>query len=94
MIAQHLLLRGGLSPLLFPNRFDINYILVLSRNGGFVDSRREFVAELVRNTAAFAEGIRRASGHSAVVNAKFNSDSGHLDLELHDGRELQIKVFM
>jgi hypothetical protein len=93
LIAQHLLLRGGLSPLLFPNRFDINYILTLNRNGGFGDNRREFVSELVRNTAAFAEGIRRASGHNAVVNARFNSGSGRVDLELTDGKELQIKVF-
>ncbi|MBK8201014.1 MAG: Fic family protein [Bdellovibrionales bacterium] len=93
LIAQHLLLRGGLSPLLFPNRFDINYILALNRNGGFVDNRREFVFELVRNTAAFADGIRRASIPSAVTNAKFNSDSGHLELELTDGRELQVRVF-
>jgi nicotinic acid mononucleotide adenylyltransferase len=93
LIAQHLLLRGGLSPLLFPNRFDIDYILTLNRNGGFVDNRREFVSELVRNTAVFAEGIRRASAHSAVTHAKFNSDSGHLELEMADGRDLQIKVF-
>ncbi|MBK7842212.1 MAG: Fic family protein [Bdellovibrionales bacterium] len=93
LIAQHLLLRGGLSPLLFPNRFDIDYILTLNRNGGFVDNRREFVSELVRNTAVFAEGIRRASIHSAVTHAKFNSDSGQVELEMDDGRELQIKVF-
>lgn len=93
LIAQHLLLHGGLSPLLFPNRFDINYILTLSRNGGFVDNRREFVFELVRNTAAFADGIRRASNGSAVINARSNSDSGHLELEQADGSVLQVKVF-
>lgn len=93
LIAQHLLLRGGLSPLLFPNRFDINYILTLSRNGGFLENRREFVSELVRNTAAFAEGIRRASSDSALANAKFHSDGGHLELELSDGRVLHVNVF-
>lgn len=93
LIAQHLLLHGGLSPLLFPNRFDINYILTLSRNGGFVDNRREFVFELVRNTAAFADGIRRASNGSAVTNARSNSDSGHLELEQADGSVLRVKVF-
>ncbi|MCB0361989.1 MAG: Fic family protein, partial [Bdellovibrionales bacterium] len=93
LLAQSLLVRGKLAPLLFPNRFDIDYILSLRRNGGTSALNVSFVEGLVRDTNMFIAQLLKSYGEFGSDNLKFEYDSQDLIVTAGFDRSIRIQTY-
>ena len=58
LIAQHLMIRATGHPFLFPNRFDIDYILSLRRNGSGPSSDAHALARTLQKSGEFSNWLK------------------------------------
>lgn len=86
LIAQHFLLRAGMSPLLFPNRFDIDYILSLRRNGSQPAGNRPYLRKVLGDTKLFLAALHAHPQQASWREAHLDSGGASLRLEA-PGRE-------
>lgn len=98
-LAQSVMLRQGDEthvsgpghPLLFPNRFDIDYILSLRRNGSFPASNYEFLKKVLQASKKFSEWLTQNVPSSSIERSSIHPRTGLVHIKLRNGRLLIIQ---
>jgi nicotinic acid mononucleotide adenylyltransferase len=81
LMAQHLMLRASGHPFLFPNRFDIDYILSLRRNGSHPASDAKQLGRLLAQSAEFSAWLRSSVPGIDESDARIDPDTGLVAIE-------------
>ena len=91
LIAQHTLLRAGLGPVLLPNRFDVDYILSLKRNGANPSNSGAYLAGLAEATDRFTATLAEVTKARGIVEARFGRANDGLVVDFDDGASIYIQ---
>jgi hypothetical protein len=90
LLLQHFMLRSGQHPLLLPNRFDIDYILSLRRNGSFPYSIQTYLKASLERSLAFSDWLKANLKLSEVEASEIDPETGFVKVSLHSGEALHL----
>lgn len=94
LLAQHTMLRATKHPLLFPARFDIEYIMSLNRNGSDSRYKRDFTEQIVNRSVGFSTWLREYASDSDLASASYNLDHGALQWSDRTGKVKQLCLYV